>query len=440
MRCATNKLRRGLTASALALAAASLAAPLSAKVVPLAELEQQALANRGSVLAERARVRAAGARVDIARAPLYPALGASAEAWAGPGGRLVRVVDVEGTEYRVAGSRTLEDGEAAFTPEPRVSASLALSAQIYDFGRTRAAVSAARSELGAAEAAVSAERLAVVGEVRAAYLAWLGAHGARELARRDLEIATALKRALEGRIAEGTARAADLTAARFDEAGRALELAQIEAQLDAQRRTLERVLSGKLPADAEPDYGVLEESPARAKAGSAPQVRALEAQRNAALETARAHRLAHAPVLAAGADAGIAAQGGELFPVYRVGVSLSMSLLDGGHASASSELATARADELAALARSARNDAALQTAQAEAELATLERQLGLAEQLLALAKQAVLEAEARNEEGQGGFELVSRARLQQTTAERGLFEARVARARARLRLAGPRPR
>ena len=405
----------------------------AARVYPLAELEQRALSKRSAFEVERARVRAAGARIDLARAPLYPTLSASAEAWAGPGGRLVTVDDPDGTQYRVAGSQTLDEA-GAFTPEPRASASLSLSGQIYDFGRTKAAERAARADLSAAEAGVAAERQAIVRRVRSAYLDWLSAHAGRDVARKNLESAARLRQQLEGRIAEGTSRAADLTPARYDEASRALELAASEGALEGQRRALAGVLAGELPPDAEPDFSLLDSPPAPASKGPAPELRALEAQRDAALSTARAHRLAHAPVLAAGADAGIAAQAGALFPVYRVGVSLSVALLDGGAAAASSDIATARALELAAIARNAKGEAALARARTTAELAALDRQIELAKELLRIAEQALREAEEQQREG-GPLELVTRARLQEAAARRGLLDVRIARARMKLGVA-----
>jgi outer membrane protein TolC len=113
------------------------------------------------------------------------------EAWAGPGGRLIRVEDVDGEQYRVAGSRTLGDSDS-LTPEPRYSASLSLTSQIYDFGRTRASVQAAEAELTATEASVLAEQRQIVNSVREAYLDWLSAHASRAIARENVE-ATALE-------------------------------------------------------------------------------------------------------------------------------------------------------------------------------------------------------------------------------------------------------
>jgi outer membrane protein TolC len=437
MRCATSERRRRLLACLLSVSSLLLTGTALSRVHGLAELEQRALSNPAALAAEKARVRGANARIDLARAPLYPTLGANAEAWAGPGGRLVEVRAGDGTNYRVAGSRALDEDDA-FTPEPRASASVSLAGQIYDFGRTRAAERAARSELSAAEAGVGAERLAIVRRLRSAYLTWLSAHAAREIARKNLESAAGLRQAIEGRIAEGTSHAADLTSVRYDEAERALELAKSDAELAAEHRALEAVLAGELPADAEPDYALLERRSAAAKGiKPSPELRALEAQRDAALSTARAHRLARAPVLAAAADAGLAAQGDAVFPVYRVGVSLSISLLDGGQAAASSEIANARALELSALAKSARDEAALARARSSAELSALERQIELGQELLRLAEQALRDAEEQQREG-GPFELVTRARLRAAGARRGLLDARIARARLELGVAGER--
>jgi len=320
-----------------------------------------------------------------------------------------------------------------------IDRALALGSRLYDFGRTASAVRAAEAELGAARSAVRSAAAQIVLEVRAAYLAWLFAHGSRRILSSNVEAAGALRSAVEGRVAEGTRPAAELALVRHDEARARLELARSEGELQAARLRLELAIGGALAAGAEPDVLLLESLPAAASETGGLSVRAIEQQRDAALATARAHRRSRAPVLSALAEAGVRGQHDTVFPSYRVGVSLSVPILDGGVSSASASLATAQANELSARANEARARSSFDSATSQAELAAAEQRLRFAAELALAADEALRHAEAGRELAGGSYESVIQARLRRAEAELEVLAARVARAQAALRLAGMTP-
>lgn len=412
------------------------AAPARADVVKLAELERRALDRRATLGAEQARILEANARLALSRAGRHPSVGAVVGVEAAPGGKMIRVRDTSGDEYFVEGSRDF-GSDGVFVPAVRYNATVSLSARLYDFGRSAANTGAAEANVGAAQATARARKLAIVLDVRAAYLAWLRAHGARAILRESAAEASALRKLLEGRVAEGTRPAAAVAQARYDEARAALDLSGSEGELDRARLALEQAVAQELEPDAEPDYSVLAAPPADSSTPALPQIRALERQRDAALATARAAGKSSAPVIAGGADVGLAGQGSHLFPVYRVGVSISVPILDGGSAAASAAIARAQAEELAALARDARTRDALSRKGARADLHRAEERLRLAEVFAAESARARAAVEEERELGAATPEAVIDARIRDAQARLELLSAKVSRAAAALGLASP---
>jgi hypothetical protein len=81
-----------------------------------------------------------------------------------------------------------------------------------------------------------------------------------------------------------------------------------------------------------------------------PQLTALKEQRTAARGSARAHDHAFAPVVSANAQAGVQGQGGNVFPLYRVGLNVNVPLWDGGLMIANRAQANTQAAQLGAQA------------------------------------------------------------------------------------------
>jgi outer membrane protein len=400
-----------------------------AETVPLVELERRALQRRATLVAARSRSNAARAEVSLARAPYRPTVGASLHGEMSPGTRLVRMTDVDGDEYLVPGSRALGDA-GVLTPDFRYGAQLSMDARLYDFGRTSASVRAAIAEQGASGLDERAAERSVVLEVRNAYLDWLTAHGTRDILRRNADDARKLREADESRASEGSQPGALTATARFDEVRASLDLERAEAALEVSRLALERASGAPLSATGEPDFSVLEPSPAPRDVNGSLEAAVLERRRDALVATAEARRAGRLPVLGADVDLGMRGQGATLFPLYRVGVSLTIPVLDGGIASASADQASSRAAELSSLAREVRADVSLRSRQALVVANRAEREIELAQLLVDVAEQALRHATDQRELEGGGSDAVVRARIQRSRAELEVLTARIVRARA----------
>lgn len=432
MRCDANDRWLGRALGALiALCAAHGSA--RAELLSLAELERRAVVQRASLQAAGARTAAARSAVELSEAPYHPTLQASVTGDVAPGSRLVHVTDTAGDDYLMTGSRAIGD-PGALIPDVRYGAQLSLSGRLYDFGRTAASVRVRRAELAAAGFEQQAEELAVIREVQAAYLAWLWAFVTRDVRKASLASARSLRESLEARVLEGSRSGANVTPARSSEASLELSAEESEFDLAAARADLERATGVKLPAGAEPDTALLDLAAPAAPPRRSVQEAALERRRDALAATNAARRVTKLPVLSAGADLGVRGQGETVFPLYRVGVAVTIPLLDGGTESATSDLAQARATEAVAVAGEARAELVLEREKARLLLEHAERKLVLARRLLAIADDALRQAEDRAKLGDGELDPLREARLQRSNAELGLLSVRVERVRAILAL------
>jgi outer membrane protein TolC len=422
--------------AALSLAALAWAGPARAAVVRLEALEAQVTAERSTV--ETARVAAASARVELAESAYYPQLAVSAEGSLSPGGRLVRVADLNGTEYLVQGTRTLDES-GAFTPQPRYGVALTAQQRLYDFGRTAAAVRAAEADQRAARAADVAQRGTRVRVLRGAYLRWVGAWIAREAITRQRNDARARRALVEGRVGEGVRAPSDLGALEVHEAEIELDAVRAEGNLAAAKLDVERASGAPLPEGATPDAAILEREPPKAPRDGEgdSMVQSLDSQRDAALAAARAAELGRAPILSATAEAGLHGQSVELFPEYRGSVTLVVPLWDGGATSARVAAARAHAAELSARGTEARQQRSAARARASLDLASAAATLAAAERLRDAAARVANAAEERYALGQGPVEPVLEARAALARAEHEVLVAKLARAEASMTLGGP---
>jgi outer membrane protein TolC len=444
MPCVANRLALFTLPVVLALA------PRVAKadVVKLEALEALALQNRGSVAGAQARVAGAEARIALAKVPYYPTLEAKASALVAPGGRVIQVQDYNETKgtpagrvsnaspYSVFASRALGD-RGAFNPNFHYEAILTFQSRIYDFGRTSSAVSAARADREAAMAGVRSERESLALEVRGAYLGWLSAYGTRAILAQTANDAAALRARTEANIAEGSRAGAELSAARFEEARAALDLERSESDLDSARLDIEQATGAPLAKNAEPDETLLERQPPPAPVSKRADIALLERRRDAAAAAATAHGHPFAPVLGVGLDAGLKGQGYTPFPLYDVGLTLSVPLLDGGLEAANAAQATSQANDFAAQAREAKRRLSIQEQRSRAALERASRRLELAQALVAAADEQVLHAVHQHELGGDSADAVELSRMQAERARLEVLTARVEHARAVLELGSP---
>ncbi|HSU40634.1 MAG TPA: TolC family protein, partial [Polyangiaceae bacterium] len=189
-----------------------------------------------------------------------------------------------------------------------------------------------------------------------------------------------------------------------------------------------------LAKNAEPDESLLDRQPPPAPVSNRADVALLERRRDAAAAAANAHGHPFAPVLGVGLDAGLKGQGYTPFPLYDVGLTLSVPLLDGGLESANAAQATSQANDFAAQAREAKRKVTIQEQRSRLALERASRRLELAQALVAAADEQVKHAEDQHELGGVTFDAVVQARMQAERARLEVLTARLEHARAVLDL------
>jgi multidrug efflux system outer membrane protein len=409
--------------------------PARAEVVTLPALEAQALKSRPTLDAGAARARAAEADVDKAGSARYPTLALQAGSSLAPGRTLVKIQDVEtGEQFLVPAARQL-DQSGAFKPQFRNEVGVELKGNLYDFGRSRAAIEASRAQHESAQAEEEALRMAIVRGVRGTYLAWLGASELHTIAEQAAKDAQGRREHVEALIGEGVRPNADLSPARADEMLAKLELERARGDLRAAVLDLEQAVGSPLPQGAEPDRSLLQGDVAPAPSDDDPALHALELQQHAATAAARAEENAVNPLLTGSAAAGVRTQALTVFPVYSLGIGFSLPLWDGGAASANASAARAHAAELSARVRERQQERNGEAARARIDADSAGSRLQTASALLEIAQQRMHEAEQAYELGAAGLDQLAQARSLLRRAQTETVLARIARAEAGLRLA-----
>ena len=416
--------------------------PARAEVVPLAVLEQRAVEKHALIRAGEARTRAADAELTQARSSNRPRLGFNADVNVAPGRTLVRLPDPNGrSDILVTGARDVRAGSAAFIPQVRTGADLTLGANLYDFGRTRAAIAASRAKVRTAKVDEEQTRAEIVGNVRGAYLAWLSAHQLLALSETTTADASRRSARASALVEEGARPRGELAPVEADRLLTELELERARGELEGARMLLEQSVGELLPTDATPDPQLLALSLAPDASESDPSLRLLDAQRAALQASAQLSRKTNAPVLSTALSVGLHAQGRlneggwSTFPTYVAGLSLAVPLWDGGSSRAASEAADARADEVRIRLEQAELAHTQALARARLDVAHADKRAETAQKLLDVCKKRIADVEAGYELGAMQFEQVQQARALLRRAETELVMARVARAEAVLRVA-----
>jgi len=422
------------TALLASLAVFMLVARASAAVVRLEELEARALEQRGALGAASQRTTTARIDAHAVRTAFSPTVTLNVDGSGAPGQKYVRVTDVNGDEFLVAGSRSVGQS-GAFAPHGRYGAVVSLQARLYDFGRTSSAIAAADARVAATQAAEGATRASIVQEVRATYLSWVEAVALHATAERALTTARARREIVEGRVATGVRPASDLDSVRYDEALARLDEAGATGSIEDARLEMQRVAATPLGGDALPDAALLDrDTPPSSIPPDAPATMVLYKQRAAALAEARYHDNEMQPILAAGADAGVRGQDADVFPIYRAAVSLSVPFWDGGVAGARARASRSEAAALEADEREERAHFDAERRRAWNDYATARERLKIAGNLLELAAARARDAEDRYSLGNERIEIVLEASVAVSRAEREVLLAKVARADSILRL------
>jgi outer membrane protein len=416
--------------------------PARADVVKLAELEASALSHRHELDANEARVRQAKAQIAQAKSAYWPQLGAVAEGSLSPGRQLIDLRDYVPTldePFLISGSQGLEDPATAFLPQPRYGASVTARGNLYDFGRTSAAISAANAKQRATEADGRARTDAVLREVRAGYVRWALAQALWQVADEARVRAEQQEARVSGLIAEGAVPTGDRTAALSQSNAARLEAERAALELETARLDLTFATGRTLAAEAVPEPELLQAPPPSAAAPKPTPVDlavlAVEQAREAARARAHAQGQNRSPVLGYRASIGFEGQTSsgiegvdtKVFPSYALGVSLSVPLWDGGGTAAAEAHARAEVAELSA-------EAAAERARAQHLATRRSAQATHSARILSLAERALQLAEARIAQLEGGESLGSaeRAALLAAEAERSEARANLVRAQAQL--------
>lgn len=418
----------------LAAVSGARAQPPAAAPVALAALEAHARKARGTLSDADARIQEARARVQAARSAYAPNINLLGEASVAPGGHLIDYMGEDGTKYKVAGSPALGQS-GAFNPTPRYGVTLDVRGNLYDFGRTASAVEAAEAQRRAAQADAQQQDLAIVRDVRAAYVRWATSHALWSLSEQMVSAAEARLQRMQTAIAEGAARSVDRTAAESDIGFARLELERAHANLESARDDLGALAMIDLREDAQPADAVLETGlPAAPGSADEAGLRALQEQRRAAQASARVHDHAFAPVISASAQAGVQGNMGSVFPLYRVGLNVSVPLWDGGADAANRGQAQARAAQLASAAAQLEQVRQQRKHRGELIKAQAERRIGLAQQLVQLCSTRLSQLEEAYPLGAARFTDVTDARSALSRAQTELVLAQAMRAEAALDL------
>jgi outer membrane protein len=443
-----------------------------AEVVSLASLEAKALENRPALLREMARVQAASADVDRAASGYYPQFSIRGGADVGPGRQLLQVNSYDEnndvrTAYLTPGSPAIgsKGGSRAFIGYPRTSLELAGSANLYDFGRTKAASEAARETREAAREARAVTEAELLNAVRESYLNWLLAHELKLRAGDALKEASARRERVGALINEGVKPKGELTPARADELLTRLEFERAQRDAVHARLVLEHQSGTNIAEGDEPDVALLQiEASLPDQSGfEGAQRRALLQRLKAAQAMAGAQKTLNRPQLGFGVSAGIRTstqkitlvnplpenehtnldRDTKVFPLYGAGLTLNIPLWDGGLTKASTEAARARAEEARANLAEFEQERAFAQSQAELDRDSALTRLKTAEELVEVCAARLKDAEDGYELGASSIDLIAQARSLLRRAETEALMARVDHAAARLRMvrkdAAPKP-
>ena len=398
--------------------------------VHLAELEARAQSSRPWRRGRDARMQGARARIQSARAAYSPTISFSTDAMLTPG---QRIVDING--FKVNAAFPIDE-PGTFRPALRYGATFDVRGNLYDFGRTSDAVDAAEAEARAEQADARSAEEQSVRDLRAGYVRWASAHALWLIAQRTQRAAAESLARTRAAIEEGARPEADQTAAESGEGFAQLELERALAELESAREDLGFVAAVELADTAFPADDVLNATPMAAPEAAGQNARSdmLRQQLAAAEASAHAHDHAFTPVVSASAQAGIQGLDENLFPIYRVGVSVLVPLWDGGSEAALRAQAHARAAQIGAQAEELERTARRARERSRTLKNQAERRIAVADKLLAVCRTRVAQLEAASPLGAASYVELSDARNSVARAETELVLARALRAQVLLGL------
>lgn len=371
----------------------------------LGDVVQLAAGQNAAVDVAHARLAQANARIRQRRADLLPNLSASAV----QGGRTFNTSTLG---FAFAGP----DGVPFFDPDGQVIGPVHtvdirahLSQSLFDaaaFERVRAARVAA--DAVGTEADAAAEQAATSAAV--AYIRLLRADAQVSARAADSTLAAELLTIAQDQLRAGVGIALDVTRARAQVSQ--LHAQGIAARQERARASLElaRILSLPPEEDVVASDSLASLSLATAGDGDValalsqrPELRALDAQLDAAEVAAKAIRRERLPTLSAFGDNGpISGEGGSYLRTYTWGIQLSLGIFDGFRRDARLEEQAASREELEFRRRDVARQVALDVRGATTDLAAAREQLDAARERVMLAEQELAQARDRFRAGVTG--------------------------------------
>jgi outer membrane protein TolC len=401
-----------------------------AEVLALAEVEARA-ASAGGSLASKAKTAGADADLEAAHSGRRPVVSFNGDASLSPGGQLIDLTTPDGQHYLVQGSRGIGES-GAFATVPRYGGVVALQTNLCDFGRTSSRIRAAEHRARASRSDEESLRAEAVRAARDAYLAWTVAYARVAAAEARRRVTQAQTERLRGSIADGTRPRADEGVVDQEELAVDFEVAEARGELERTHLALEQLVGGAWTTATIPDLEVLENPTAEGSDQTQLDSEALEQQAAAAETLAESLARAHAPLIAASGEVGARGQASSVFPVYRVALTLTVPLWDGGLGAAQARATQAQADQLRAEAGAVLKARRDEQELARRELLSARERVRLAERLSGLARDEVEHAMERYRLGAADLGALFQAREQLARAEERELTAKADRARAAL--------
>lgn len=300
----------------------------------LNELMDQALAGNTDLRAGVHRIEQARAALKIARADLYPSIGASAG----------------------AGRSFSRGGDTPDRADSSVSAGVDVSYELDLFGRVRANTQASRASLAATEFDQEALRLIVMGDVAGGYFTLVNLRERLAIADENLANAREVQRIVKARFDAGSVSQLDLSQQNVQVATREASRASLAAQATQAQNAL-AVLTGRAPEGFNAQGQKLKNiNVPKIVAGQPssllerrPDIRASESALIAANADIGVARAAMFPSITLGSGIGLAAAGfgNPATTAIDLLANVAAPLFQGGRLKAGVELATARQKELA---------------------------------------------------------------------------------------------
>ena len=307
----------------------------------LSRLEEQALRSHPMVAAAAAESAALRARGDLAKSPYRPMVSLTGVGAFGDDAAIF-ASSIEPRNYLMA------------VGDPVGIGSLMAMWTIFSGGRERSAASYAAALAAEGDARLAVARLDVVREVRVAFAEMLAMRGKLEAATAGFMAAEELLRVTEQMFNAGSAPEAFVLKARANlEQARRMR-AMAEADAEAAEAMLREAVAAEPGEVVSAEWDVELEAPATLEdalrvAEGHPELRAAEARRKAAESRARGARQSTYPELnLVGMGTGMATEN-ESDVFYKVGVVLSVPLVDGG-------MRRAETAEMTAMARAAEQE------------------------------------------------------------------------------------